>query len=65
MAAEENRKLYGIRLEPALRKRLDALAKKDRRTFSNYVEWVLTSHLEAIGHRPKTNGAVHHEKAAA
>jgi predicted DNA-binding protein len=38
---------FPVRLSPDLRRRLEALAKADRRTLSNYILMVLERHVEA------------------
>jgi predicted DNA-binding protein len=38
---------FPLRLAPQLRRRLDALAKADRRTLTNYILTVLERHVEA------------------
>jgi predicted HicB family RNase H-like nuclease len=42
-------KPFPIRLEPSKRTRLEALAKADRRSLSNYILKVLYDHVDAIG----------------
>jgi predicted DNA-binding protein len=43
----------GIRITKELKKKLEILAKKEHRSFSNYVELVLINHVEnsEAGHR--------------
>lgn len=36
-----------VRVEPALKKELEELAKDDRRTLASYVEGILAAHVEA------------------
>jgi predicted DNA-binding protein len=50
MAKKKTRPMpFPLRLPPHLRKRLEALAKADRRTLTNYIMIVLEQHVEVAG----------------
>ena len=42
-----------LRIKPALKAKLDRLAKQDRRTLSAYVEKILDDHVKGIRSRKK------------
>ena len=46
MATKKRPTPFPLRLHPALRKRLETLAKADRRTLTNYILMVLERHAD-------------------